>query len=182
MTDRIRLLVLGEPVGKARPRATAYMAQGRDGPRPKARVYTPAATEREEERVRETFRARHPRFVPWTGPIMLRFTAVFETPASFTVAQKVAAREGRLYATKAPDKDNIEKLICDALNGVAWVDDAQLQGGGVKRYGSPARLEIELQRLDGPDFVPTPGDRKRQRRVAQPDLLRPLERPRRPRT
>jgi len=78
---------------------------------------------------------------------MLRFTAIFEPPASWTQKLKNAAAAGQLYHTSKPDKDNVEKLIVDALNGWAFADDSQVQGGGVKRYGSPARLIVELEPL-----------------------------------
>ena len=34
--------------------------------------------------------------------------------------------EGKLYPTKKPDADNIAKIICDALNKVAYGDDTQI--------------------------------------------------------
>jgi Holliday junction resolvase RusA-like endonuclease len=35
-----------------------------------------------------------------------------------------------------PDWDNVGKIVCDALNGVAWHDDAQIVDAHVeKRYG-----------------------------------------------
>lgn len=35
-------------------------------------------------------------------------------------------REERRFVTSRPDADNAIKLVCDALNGVLWVDDAQV--------------------------------------------------------
>lgn len=136
----LRLSIPGRPKGKQRP----IPAPGHTRP------FTPAETVAAEKRIAELWRRKFPRHVPLTGPIMLRFTAVFAIPTGFTTAQRTAALDGRLYATLKPDKDNIEKLICDALNGLAWVDDAQIQGGGVKRYGSPERVDIELTELEGP--------------------------------
>ena len=81
-------------------------------------------------------------------------------------AQRAAALTGQLYATKKPDKDNIEKAIADALNGVAWFDDAQISGGGTKRYGSPERVDVTIEELDG--IVETPGDIRRKNKFNNP--------------
>lgn len=135
-----RLSIPGRPQGKQRPST----APGHSRP------YTPAETVAAEKRIRELWKRKFPRHVPLTGPVMLRFTAVFSIPQGFTALQRASALDGRLYATVKPDKDNIEKLVCDSLNGLAYVDDAQIQGGGVKRYGSPERVDIELTELEGP--------------------------------
>lgn len=136
-------------------------------------LITPPDTKEAEAAVLAAFRRAHPRHKPFTGPVLLRFTAVFETPKSFNRALREAAARGTLYAIKKPDKDNIEKLIVDALNGVAFVDDQQVMGGGLKRYGTPARLEISFEPLDSPDVPATPGQ-KRAERAQQGSLpLRP---------
>jgi len=42
-----------------------------------------------------------------------------------------------LYPTGKPDWDNIGKLVCDALNGILWRDDAVIVNGRCsKRYCS----------------------------------------------
>lgn len=128
------------------------------------RLITPADTREAEARVRALFRKAHPDHKPFTGPVLLRFTAVFETPRSFNRALREAAARGELYALKKPDKDNIEKLIVDALNKIAFVDDQQVMGGGIKRYGSPARIDISFESLASPDVPITPGQRRTERR------------------
>lgn len=154
----LRLTIPGKPIGKGRPR----VAPGHSRP------YTPADTVAVEKKIRALFERKFPNHVPMVGPIMLRFTAVFETPAGFTVAQRKAAGDGQLYYTGKPDKENIEKLLLDALNGLAYIDDAQLQGGGVKRYGSPARVDLELTELASPI---TPSIERRQKKL-KPDLFK----------
>jgi Holliday junction resolvase RusA-like endonuclease len=117
--------------------------------------------------IRKIFTEKYPEHEPWTGPFLMRFVAIFETPKSFSPALHQAAAEGRLHYIARPDKENIEKLILDALNGIAYVDDAQQQGGGVKRYGpGPERVDIEMTLLEG---LPTPGEQRRIK-AAQPQL------------
>lgn len=165
MTQRIVLSIPGEPTGWSR--ATPVPGQRPDGTL-FVRMLTTEQARKAMRVIRETFRARYPRHRPWTGPVMLNFTVVFETPRSFNRALRDAAARGDLYATKKPDKDNIEKLICDALNGLAFVDDAQVQGGGIKRYGSPARIDISLRHMTSPDVPATPGQRRAERAQQQP--------------
>lgn len=172
--SRVAFTVKGPPVftddgvPRAKGRARAVPGQHPDGEL-FVRLVTPSDTRAAENAIRAAFRARFPEHRPWTGPVLLRFTAVFETPKSFNRALKEAAKRGTLMATRKPDKDNIEKLIVDALNGVCFVDDAQVMGGGMKRYGSPARLEVSFEKLDSPDVPPTPGQ-KRAERAQQAEL------------
>ena len=155
--NRIAFSISGEPKGKGRPRT----AKGQSRP------YTPKETVLAERAIRAEFVRLFPGHKAWTGPIMLRFTAVFSIPKSFDAALRQAALEGKLYAIKKPDKDNIEKLLCDSLNGVAWADDAQLQGGGVKRYGHPPRVDVELVHLIAGDTPKTPGQQRQEAKRAQ---------------
>jgi Holliday junction resolvase RusA-like endonuclease len=169
VTRRVAFTVPGEPKGKGRARATAALNAAGE---PFVRMHTPKDTRQAERAIRAAFKERHPGHQPWTCPVLLRFTAVFETPTSFNQALKDAAARGQLYATKKPDKDNIEKLIVDALNGVAFVDDQQVMGGGLKRYGSPARVDISFEKLDSPDVPATPGQLRAERRQAAPPVTK----------
>lgn len=36
--------------------------------------------------------------------------------------------------TKKPDADNVLKAVLDALNGLAWVDDAQVFSATVRKF------------------------------------------------
>jgi len=61
-------------------------------------------------------------------------------------------KSGRPYlATKTPDRDNAVGAIMDALNGVAWHDDCQVQLGRVYMWvcaeGGQPRCELTLRRL-----------------------------------
>jgi Holliday junction resolvase RusA-like endonuclease len=167
VTQRLTLTVPGEPRGKGRPRASARVVQTRDGPRANVSVHTPGDTRAAEAGIASAFRARYPGHRPWTRAVMLRFVAVFPVPPSWPKYLREEAARGTVYHTSTPDTDNCWKLILDALNDLAWADDAQVQGGGVKRYGSPPRLELTLEPLGGPDLPATPGQRAVERRVRE---------------
>lgn len=175
MTGRVTLTIPGEPRGWGRPTPVAKL---RGDGTPFVMMVTQEETREAKNALKRLFRAKYPDHRPWTGPVMLRFTAVFETPASFNKALKEAAARGALYCTKKPDKDNIEKLIKDALSGLVYADDQQCMGGGIKRYGSPARVEISFESLESPDVPPTPGQRRAERALtAEPPVkaTRPLK-------
>lgn len=170
---RLRFSIPGEPKGKGRPRAHARIVMVDDEPTAVVSMHTPADTTAAENAVKAAFRAKFPHHRPWAGAVMIRFTAVFAIPKSLNKAQLAAAHAGKLYATKKPDKDNIEKLIVDALNTIAWVDDCQVMGGGVKRYGQSPRVEVELEELETPDAPPLKGERDRKARVDAGESLAP---------
>ena len=170
MTERVRITIPGEPRGWGRPTPVARL---RGDGTPFVMMVTQDETRAAKKALLKLFRAKYPHHRPWTGPVMLRFTAVFETPKSFNKALQEAAARGELYCIRKPDTDNIAKLIKDALNGVVYADDQQVMGGGVKRYGSPARVEIILESLESPHVPATPGQRRAERALTAPAPVAP---------
>lgn len=117
------------PLAKGRPRFTR---QGR--------CYTPAATRSFEERLKQAaiFSWRK---APLTGPLALKVTFSFPRPKSVK----------RPYPVSRPDLDNYLKAALDALNGVLWVDDAQMVDIlARKRYG-PGQIAMTLYELTDKD-------------------------------
>lgn len=159
MIGKLNFCIPGHPKGKERPRFVPGMT----------RPITPKKTLEYERMVLQIFKARFPGHEPFVGPVMVRMTAVFPIPKSFTVAQRRAALEGKMFCTSKPDKDNIEKAIYDALNGAAWVDDSQVSGGCIKRYGSPARIDVTIEPMV--QEVDSAADRRRKAKLAQPELV-----------
>lgn len=103
-----------------------------------------------------------------TGTVKLSVEAVFAVPKSFPAKLRAAALAGEVAYTGKPDKDNIEKLVMDALNGVAWVDDSQIdRGPTVKRYGVPERVEVVVEELKAADGLKSPAERRREKKVAE---------------
>jgi Holliday junction resolvase RusA-like endonuclease len=169
VTQKVSLTIPGEPRGWGRPTPVAKLRA--DGT-PFVMMVTQEETRKAKDALKRLFRTKYPEHRPWTGPVMLRFTAVFETPRTFSKALKEAAARGLLYCVKKPDKDNIEKLIKDALSGLVYSDDQQCMGGGIKRYGSPARVEISFESLESPDVPATPGQRRAERALTAGKLIK----------
>ncbi len=52
---------------------------------------------------------------------------------------------GDIAPTKKPDFDNIQKIICDALNGVAYYDDSQIVKADIEKvYRTTPRVEVTV--------------------------------------
>lgn len=85
------------------------------------------------------------------------FVRLIEGPVYLTVRAfwpmkgpplKRGRRPGTVKTTR-PDLDNVVKQVCDALNGVAWLDDAQVVRVAASKWhaaqGESARLEVEIE-------------------------------------
>lgn len=126
--------VPGQPVGKGRPRFT------RTG-----RSYTPDKTTRYENLVALAFREKYPHWTPWEGEVEMTMTTYFEIPQSWSKKKQEKARAHKIRPTKKPDLDNISKMK-DALNGIAWRDDAQVvHESNWKEYDDNPRVEFVLE-------------------------------------
>lgn len=102
-----------------------------------------------------------------TGAVHLQIEAVFRVPSSWSKKLREAALAGEVEYTGKPDRDNIEKLVMDALNGVAWMDDAQVnKGPTVRRYGHPERTEVALYELKAAEGLKSPAERRREKKLA----------------
>lgn len=56
---------------------------------------------------------------------------------------------GLIRPVKKPDADNIIKVVADALNKLAYRDDADLvQVSLIKFYSRQPRLEVEIESLE----------------------------------
>lgn len=69
--------------------------------------------------------------------------------AVFPLPQRLAKSDGRRMGSphvSTPDADNIAKLVKDALNGIAYADDAQVYSLTVtKIYSDHARTSVTLE-------------------------------------
>lgn len=134
------LVVQGIPEGKRRPRFSRS-AYG-------VRTYKDSRDEKYEDLVRTAYMlARRENAPDWDyedGAVAVDMVAVYPVPESWSKAKRVRAMTGLLLPAKKPDCDNILKQM-DALNGVAWRDDAQVvRASIVKKYGAAPCLIIDI--------------------------------------
>lgn len=127
--------VIGKPQGKARPRFS----------RKSGTVYTPSKTEAYEKLIRTEYLNAKGRKYEKDVDVTVSIRAYFEIPKSWT---KKKRREWELRQWRPrvkPDADNIAKAVLDALNGVAYEDDAQVSDLRVKkRYGVTAMVVVTI--------------------------------------
>lgn len=128
------IIVDGEPRGKGRPR----FAYG-------GRTYTDAVTTEYEGRVKRIWKSEN-NFTFEKSPTTVHIVAYHSVPTSLS-KKKRAAMFGQ-PCLKKPDADNIAKIILDALNGLAYKDDAQIQTLVVEKFyvneGEKPRVEVEI--------------------------------------
>lgn len=135
----IMFTVYGEPKGKGRPQFT------RTG-----HAYTPERTKSYEAEIVAAFRREFPDFVRWEKgvPLRVRIKAVYGIPQSDSGLMAARKASGEIRPTKKPDADNVEKVILDALNGIAWRDDAQIVDiRTVKEYGWQPCVTVEIDEI-----------------------------------
>ena len=129
-----QITVHGQPVGKARARAG------------NGHHYTPTKTVMAEKLVALAYRARYIGTGLIDTPITLSCNWFFEMPKSWSKKKK-SEMDGQPH-TSPPDLDNLQKLVCDALNGIAWTDDRLVWANGRQTntwvYDSP-RTEILIE-------------------------------------
>jgi len=121
-----RFTIDGEPVSKARARFAGTKNGG-------TRAYTPAKTKTAEERVAWMFRQSAPGYGPPDATSAFGLFGIF------------------FHGTnQRRDVDNMLKLLCDGLNGVAWKDDSQVDEIAGRRGFGPsehARTEVLVYKV-----------------------------------
>jgi Holliday junction resolvase RusA-like endonuclease len=127
--------VPGKPVSKARPRFTK---QGH--------TFTDKGTKQGESNVLACYASACGMHAPHEGSVALSIVAADPVPTSRPKWWQAAALDGSMRHTKRPDLDNALKLVMDALNGVAYKDDSQIDRiEAVKRYGTKPGVFVTLR-------------------------------------
>lgn len=111
----IHLDIPGKPLGKSRPRVTR-----------RGITYTPKSTAKREKFIRMLFANAYHHSAPLACPLEAVITAVYPIPKSVTKTRRADMMAGRISPVIRPDVDNVAKLVLDALNTIAYVDDSQI--------------------------------------------------------
>lgn len=142
----VELTILGEPMGKQRPRATFVAGH--------ATIYTPRKTIAYEGRFAHAYGEKYGDEPPIQGACKVSITAVFAlSKADYTSKGEPNKRgraklDGTIQVTKKPDCDNIAKAVLDGLNEVALMDDCQVvELNIVKRYGTQPKVSVIVEEL-----------------------------------
>ena len=136
----MRFIVLGEPVGKSRPKFSTFNGH--------TVAYTPQKTVNFENLVRLSYQQQCSNFIPYAKDVPLRaeIRAFFSIPKSTSKKKREMMLIGDIRHTKKPDTDNLAKSCLDALNGIAYYDDSQICELTVNKYYSDSpRTEIIIE-------------------------------------
>lgn len=131
----IAFTVPGEPKGKGRPRL------GRSG-----HAYTPHDTAVYENLVKVCFKESHPMHVPLEDGVAVDITAYYGIPKSTSKKRRFGMLMRLIRPLRKPDLDNVAKIICDSLNGIAYHDDSQVYDLHVRKYyDDQPRVDVRIE-------------------------------------
>mgnify|MGYP004529433155 FL=1 len=134
--DFVYFNVYGEPFAKQRPRATR---KGRY-----ITVYTPRETKLYEAKVLKAYNEIY-NGKQLDGDLTVNIDGKFGIPKSTSKVKADKMLSGEIPHTKKPDCDNMAKVCLDALNGVAYPDDAIINRlSATKEYSDTAMVRITI--------------------------------------
>lgn len=136
---KVSFSVPGEPQGKGRPRFSCR--SGRTITR------TPDKTVLYENLIVTEYQVQmgSVRF-PDDAQLGMSVWAYYSIPKSASKRKQEAMKAGTVRPTKKPDADNVLKCVADALNGIAYRDDAQIVSVIVEKfYDEKPRVDIGIE-------------------------------------
>lgn len=104
----------GRPIPKGRPRVF------------RGHAVTPRKTQQAESQLLAMYKFQNYGKAPLTGRVEVHCVFNMPIPKTWSKHKKELAAQGWINCTVRPDLDNLIKLVLDALNGAAYVDDAQI--------------------------------------------------------
>ena len=130
----MKVTIEGEPKGKGRPRFY------------NGHAVTPQTTRDYEEEAALAYKAKVKK--TYHGAVGVRIRAYFKIPKGVSKAVRQMMEDGVRRPTKKPDIDNIDKIILDALNGIAFDDDKQVVEETLSKfYSVHPRVEVEVYEI-----------------------------------
>ena len=142
----VKLVILGEPVGKQRPRYSMYNGI--------VRTYTPQKTINYESLIVHEYNEKYGKLMfEREEPISVVINAYFGLSSS-DYGKKGLNKSGREkmsmgYCTKHIDLDNVVKAVMDALNSICYYDDKQVVVINACKFWTESnpRVEIFMEKL-----------------------------------
>lgn len=127
----MKFTIPGEPTGKARPRVTKWGTHNTE----KTICYENLVKTCYEGPLLE-------------GYIKMTVQAYYSIPKATSKKKRQQMLDGEILPTKKPDLDNVLKIIADALNKIAYGDDAQIVRATIEKYYDDVpRVEVEINVL-----------------------------------
>jgi Holliday junction resolvase RusA-like endonuclease len=127
MSREWKFTVPGEPVGWARSRHNGNQH------------YTPAKQRKAKSDIGYLCLEAMDNKAPLEGPVELTVVACYPMPKRLS---------NLFWKATRPDIDNVCKLVADALNGIAYVDDGQVAAlHALKQWGDTPEIRIYVRGL-----------------------------------
>ena len=113
--------------------------------------YQPKEVKQTEKDIRQQIIEQLPKdFKPMTGGIWItKLHFVFPAIAGLSKKKKELVESEKLPKVTAPDLENLQKGLNDALEGVVFIRDSQIcfLNDVKKLYGTVPRIEIDLEEI-----------------------------------
>ncbi len=137
---QVQYSVPGEPRGKGRPR---FAKRGNF-----VKTYTDAKTASYEDQIRFYALKAMGDSKVIEGAVRVFVSIRMAVPKSYSAKRREACLNGFDKPLKKPDWDNVAKSICDAMNGVIYVDDTQIVEAHVtKQYAAQSEVIVLVQEV-----------------------------------
>lgn len=82
---------------------------------------------------------------PFAGPVVVVYHCWRPIPIRYSKIKRAACLSGSLRPISVPDLDNYIKMVMDAVNGIIYVDDAQIVDMIVRKwFGDPPRITVSF--------------------------------------
>lgn len=137
--ESVKFEIPGIPVGKGRPKFARVENF--------TRTYTPEKTANYESYVKLLFQeAAQGKTFREDAELDVRILAYYDIPKSVSKKKRGMMLEKILRPTKKPDLDNCIKIITDALNKVAYRDDAMIVDIQARKfYAEQPKVVVTIQ-------------------------------------
>jgi Holliday junction resolvase RusA-like endonuclease len=141
----MKIVILGNPIPKARARHASRVRRARGRHRIKSRrVVTYDPQDREKQAVKRQMATEATEMLSGCA-FEVEMNFFLPVPPSATPGARNGFLWGLSYHTVKPDFDNLAKFYCDCANGVLWPDDAMVVTGKItKHYSNNPRTEITV--------------------------------------
>lgn len=137
---RAKFCIHGDPQGKGRPRFSTVCGH--------VHTRTPDETVLYENLVKTEYRQQVGVKFPDDAMLDVRIFAYYPIPKSASKRKRQAMLERKIRPTKKPDWDNVGKVICDSLNGIAYRDDAQVVDSMVRKfYSEDPKVVVTIEEI-----------------------------------
>ena len=138
---KAKFCIYGDPQGKGRPRFSTVCGH--------VHTRTPEKTVLYENLIKTEYIQQAGTRFPDDAMLDIRIFAYYSIPKSVSQKKRQAMLEKKIRPTKKPDWDNVGKVVCDSLNGIAYRDDAQVVDCQVRKfYGDSPKVIVTIEEIE----------------------------------